>query len=396
MHPSEGIRCAKSCALKGRRIVLGITGSIAAVESFELARELIRHGADVHAVMSGEGEKLVTPAAMEFATGNEVVTELDGRAQHIQFFGDYPGRADLLLVSPCTANTLSKMALGIDDTPVTTMATVAIGSKVPVIAAPAMHLSMYEHPIVQKNLGTLRDIGVILVGPHFSGKKARIASVEEITEAAITALGRNDLKAKRVLVIGGSSEEPIDDVRVVTNNTTGESAVLLAQAARERGAEVEMWNGRMAFPVPGHIAQRRFRTVKDLLEMVPEIDHDIVLVPAALSDYAPVRTKGKVASGKKELTLKLAGLPKVLPTIRQKASKVVGFKAEVGVSEKELVRRARGRLDEHGLDLIVANDLRNVAPGRTRAFLVRKDGGEVPFEGSKRELADVILDEVLR
>ena len=130
MHPSEGIRSAKSRLLEGKRIVLGITGSIAAVECFNLARELIRHGADVQAVMSPEALKLVTPEAMRFATGNEVITELDGRTQHVDLLGSYDDHADLLLIFPCTANTLSKMALGIDDTAVTTMSTIAIGGGV--------------------------------------------------------------------------------------------------------------------------------------------------------------------------------------------------------------------------------------------------------------------------
>jgi phosphopantothenoylcysteine decarboxylase/phosphopantothenate--cysteine ligase len=395
MHPSESLRGTKGHELEGRRIVLGITGSIAAVESFELVRELVRHGAEVHVVMSREGAKLVTPCAMEFASGNVVITELTGKAEHVSLLGDYPGKADLLLVSPCTANTISKMALGIDDTPVTTMATIAIGSRVPVMVAPAMHLSMYQHPAVQRNVAALQEMGVEIIGPHVEGKKARVATVEEITDRVLAKLSKNDLRGRRVLVIGGASEEPIDRVRVVTNGGTGETAVQLARAAVLRGAEVELWTGRMLVPVPAAFRRREFRRVEDLLAMAGDADHDVILVPASLSDYAPVPSEGKVPSGRQELVVRMRGLPKVLPALRKRAKVLVGFKAEVGVTRAELVKRARGRLKEHMLDVVVANDLNDVTATDTKAIILTADG-EVDFEGSKRELADKVLDEVVK
>jgi phosphopantothenoylcysteine decarboxylase/phosphopantothenate--cysteine ligase len=170
MHPSESLRGSRSNLLSGKRIVLGITGSIAAVECFELARELIRHGANVQAVMSENAMNLVTPWAMEFATGNEVIDVIDGRVQHVALLGDVPDKADLLLIAPCTANTMSKIACGIDDTPVTTMATTALGSKVPIIVAPAMHITMFTNPIIQQNLERLRQAGVEFLGPRMEGK----------------------------------------------------------------------------------------------------------------------------------------------------------------------------------------------------------------------------------
>lgn len=396
MHPSESIRSAKGRQLEGRRIVLGMCGSIAAVESFDLVRELVRYGAEVHVVMTPEAEKLMTPYTMEFASGHPVITALTGAVEHVSLLGDYPGRADLLLVSPCTANTLSKMALGIDDTPVTTMATIAIGSHIPVLVAPAMHLAMYQNAAVQRNLRTLREMGVGMIGPMVQGKKARIATVEEITDRVLAALSKGDLKGRRVLVIGGSSEEKIDNVRVITNTGTGETAVQMARAAQERGARVELWAGRMSVPVPTGIEHRSFRSVEDLLEMVEEVDHDAVIVPASLSDYAPVKAEGKVPSGKKGWTIRLRPLAKVLPDLRGRTKVLVGFKAEVGVGHKELIDRARSRLAEHGLDVIVANDLEDVGPERTSAVVITADGREFQHEGSKRGLADKVLDEVVK
>jgi phosphopantothenoylcysteine decarboxylase/phosphopantothenate--cysteine ligase len=394
MHPSEGIRSAKSRLLEGKRIVLGITGSIAAVECFNLARELIRHGADVQAVMSPEALKLVTPDAMRFATGNEVITELDGRTQHVDLFGSYDDHADLLLIFPCTANTLSKMALGIDDTAVTTMSTIAIGGGVPVIVAPAMHASMLEHPAVKKNMNTLREMGVEFVGPRMEEKKAKVATVEEIAAAVARRLGPMDLAGRKVFVIGGASEEPIDDVRVITNRSTGETAVQLAMAAWLRGADVELWAGRMSHPVPSYIERRDFQSVRDLLDMVNGEAKDIVIVPAALSDYAARPSRGKIPSNLDSLRIDLEPLPKVLPALRHSARVLVGFKAEVGPSDDELLRRARARMEEYGLDLIVANDLGKVSKGETSSFLLRSDGTVERYEGSKEGLAHRILDEV--
>ncbi|HHT75136.1 MAG: bifunctional phosphopantothenoylcysteine decarboxylase/phosphopantothenate--cysteine ligase CoaBC [Methanomassiliicoccaceae archaeon] len=394
MHPSEGIRSAKSRLLEGKRIVLGITGSIAAVECFNLARELIRHGADVQAVMSPEALKLVTPDAMRFATGNEVITELDGRTQHVDLLGSYDDHADLLLIFPCTANTLSKMALGIDDTAVTTMSTIAIGGGVPVIVAPAMHASMLEHPAVKKNMNTLREMGVEFVGPRMEEKKAKVATVEEIAAAVARRLGPMDLAGRKVFVIGGASEEPIDDVRVITNRSTGETAVQLAMAAWLRGADVELWAGRMSHPVPSYIERRDFQSVRDLLDMVNGEAKDIVIVPAALSDYAARPSRGKIPSNLDSLRIDLEPLPKVLPALRHSARVLVGFKAEVGPSDDELLRRARARMEEYGLDLIVANDLGKVSKGETSSFLLRSDGTVERYEGSKEGLAHRILDEV--
>ena len=393
MHPSESIRGMKSARLKDKRIVLAITGSIAAVECLELARELIRHGADIHAVLSKDGAKLITPWAMEFATGHPAIVELDGRVQHVDLLGDSPDRADLLLIAPCTANTLSKVAVGIDDTPVTTMATIALGTGVPMLIAPAMHASMLNNPFVQENIVRLRGVGVGFIGPRMEGKKAKIADNEEIVAQVIRTLNGGGYEGKKVLIIGGSSEEPIDDMRIITNRGTGETAVELAKAAFFQGAEVELWMGRCQMPLPNYIPTKRFVTVEDLLGLVDGLDHDLVLVPAALSDYAPSRKKGKLASDQGGMTLELKAVPKVLPKIVGKA-KVVGFKAESGVRDEVLISRAMERLERHGLDAMVANDLRNVRMGTTEVYLVERGSNPIMLKGNKSEVAWGIMAEL--
>ena len=395
MHPTDGLRGTKDKKLEGRRIVLGVTGSIAAVESFELARDLIRHGAQVHAVLSQEALNLITPWSMEFATGNEVIDMIDGRVQHVSLLGNSPDKADLYLIAPCTANTISKIACGIDDTSVTTMATTALGSGTPVLIAPAMHLAMFQNPIIQKNVRLLQEVGVQFVGPRIENKKAKIATNEELVEAVIRTLGKKDMTGKRVLVIGGSSEEAIDEMRIITNKGSGETAIEIATAAFERGAEVELWMGRASVGMPSFIETKRFVSVTDLTRMIKKADQDVVIVPAALSDFAPARSKGKIPSDEKDVVLRLCSLPKVLDILRLRAKVLVGFKAEHGIPEKELKAKARKRLKEASLDLIVANDLRDVSAGKTKAFILRSNGKERKVDGSKSELAETIMDEII-
>lgn len=395
MHPSESIRSEKSRLLAGKHVVLGITGSIAAVQCFELTRELIRHGAKVTVVMSQEATRLITPCSMEFASGQPVITEISGGVEHVDFCGS-SGEADMLLIAPCTANTLSKIATGIDDTPVTTMATTAIGSGIPVIIAPAMHGAMYNHPMVREHLKSLARLGVETVGPRSGGEKAKMAGIDEIVARVIRRLGRNDFMGIKTLVIGGSSEEPIDRMRIITNRGTGETALELALAAFMRGADVELWMGRHSVSLPDFMRIRRFTSVRDLIEMADGIRYDLVLVPAALSDFGFEETEGKIPSLNGPLTLTLKPLPKVLPELRRRAAVLVGFKAEYDVDDEELERRARERLESIPLEAVVANDLKKVKPGSTDVTILLKGGDVIRATGTKREVAHIILDNVLK
>src|SRR4030043_1230615 len=165
MHPVEDIRGNKSQLLEEKIIISAVTGSIAAVETIKLARELIRHGAEIIPVMSPAATKVIHPDSLWFATGKKPIVELSGATEHVSYCGRVKEPADILLICPCTANTISKIAYGIDDTSVTTFATTAIGSKIPVVIVPAMHLSMYDHKIIQKNLKKLKEIDIIFIEP---------------------------------------------------------------------------------------------------------------------------------------------------------------------------------------------------------------------------------------
>jgi phosphopantothenoylcysteine decarboxylase/phosphopantothenate--cysteine ligase len=394
MHPANHLRGSKSGKLAGRRIVLGVTGSIAAVECVKLSRELIRNGADVHAVMSKDAQGIIHPWALEFATGNPVTTEIDGRVQHVSFCGEVPDRADILLIAPATANTISKMAFGIDDTPVTTFATTAIGGGMPVLVVPAMHGSMMAHKIVLENIEKLKSIGVRFLMPKIEESKAKMPAIDYIVSSVISLVGKRDLVGKKVLVIAGATEEPIDDIRVVTNRSTGETGVELARAAYERGADVELWMGRCETEIPGYISTTRFSTFSSLWDLSKKAKHDIVLFPAAVSDFTPKKVKGKISSERTSITVTLDGNPKLIDKMKGKF--VVGFKAQVNMKDEDLVKEAMALMKRSGCSLVVANSVENVKKGHTKVVMVTPDGTAEELEGTKFEVADRILDRVAR
>lgn len=394
MHPAEHLRGSKSDKLKGRKIVLGITGSIAAVESVKLCRELIRHGAEVHVVMSKDAQTIIHPWAMEFASGRPVTTEIDGRVQHVSFCGDVPDRADLLLIAPATANTISKMACGVDDTTVTTFATTALGTGIPVMVVPAMHHTMMAHKIVLENIVKLEKHGVFFLSPKVEESKAKMPEIDYIISSVIAAIGRRDLAKRKVLVIAGSTEEPIDDIRMVTNRSSGETGVELARAAHERGADVELLMGRCDTDIPGHIKTVRFTSFSDLAKKLKGRRFDIVLFPAAVSDYSPKKVEGKMPSDEGSLTLVMRRNPKLIDGL--KAKLVVGFKAQAKTSDQKLVGESMKLIKRSKCDLVVANLVEQVKPGKTRVLLVEKDGTAEELQGTKWQVADKIIDRIVR
>jgi phosphopantothenoylcysteine decarboxylase/phosphopantothenate--cysteine ligase len=394
MHPADHLRSTKSDKLKGRKIVLGVTGSIAAVECVKLCRELIRNGAQVHAVMSKDAQRIIHPWALEFATGNAVTTEIDGRVQHVSFCGDVPDRADLLLIAPATANTISKMAFGIDDTSVTTFATTAIGVRMPVMVVPAMHGSMMAHKVVLENMKKLRSLGVRVLMPRMEESKAKMPSIEYIVSSVISVIGKRDLVGKKVLVMAGATEEPIDDIRVVTNRSSGETGVELARAAYERGASVELWMGRCETGIPEYINTTRFSSFDSLARLAKKAKHDIVLFPAAVSDYSAKKVEGKIPSDQDSLMITLRRNPKLID--RMKGRFVVGFKAQAKMKDEDLVKEALALMKRSKCALVVANSVENVKKGKTKVIVVTPDGTIEELEGTKSEVADRIIDRVAR
>jgi phosphopantothenoylcysteine decarboxylase / phosphopantothenate---cysteine ligase len=394
MHPAEEIRGVKSAFLKDKRIVLAVTGSIAAVETIRLARELIRHGASVIPVMTPAATRIIHPDALWFATGKQPIVELTGETEHVSFCGRVKDPVDLLLIAPSTANTISKIALGIDDTAVTTFATTAIGSKRPIIIVPAMHLSMYDHDIVQENVHRLKKQGIEFIDPFFKDNKAKLASNEEIVARVIKRIGPNQLHGKKVLIIGGSTEEAIDDVRCLTNKSSGRTAVSLAKHAYFNGATVSFWYGQSNTIVPNFIQTTRFTNVSDVKRLVRETSldsFDYIMVCAALSDYIPEKKQGKIDSTTKEISIHTHAAEKILPLIRKYApsSKIIGFK--LAETKKEAITKAQQLLSEIPLNAVVANTITSIGSSKQTVWIIDRSDKTIDFTGSKEEVTKNII-----
>lgn len=397
MHPADEIRGVKSKLLSKKKIVLGITGSIAAVECVKLARELIRHGAEVIPVTTPCATKIVHPDAIEFATGKKPIMELTGKTEHVYFCGKVKDRVDLVLISPCTANTISKIAHGVDDTSVTTFATTAVGSKIPILIVPAMHLSMYDHKIVQKNIQICKKIGIDFVEPVIQGTKAKMANSYEIVDYSIRQICKNELKNKKVLIIGGATAESIDDVRIITNKSSGKTSYFLAKNAFYKGADVEVWSGWASKPIPNYIKSEKFENVNDLLNLLKKKDlkkFDIIIVCVAIADYIPKKQKGKIPSGKTKLLLELSPAPKLIAGLRKKApnSKIVGFKVEE--NKKQLKEKAFNLLKKNKLDFVIANTISGFSNDENEIVIIDKKGKSISKKGTKEHLSTIILDAV--
>lgn len=401
MHPSEEIHLKKSEKLSGKRIALGITGSVGAVQCVRFIRELIRHGAQVIPVMSKAARQIITPDSIRFAAGREPICEITGDVEHVRFCGSDRDKVDLFLVAPCTANAISKMALGISDTPVTLFAVTALGNDIPLMILPAMHATMYEHPSIKRNMKGLEDMGAVFIRPIMREKKAKIANMDLALENVIRILGTRDLENREVLVIAGSTAEPIDDVRMLTNRSSGNTGISLAVSAFERGAEVEMWYGLGRANPPHFIKTKRFDTIDSLISMVDYtkfFTYDIIINCAAISDYTVQKEKGKIRSGKEQMVLPLKPTPSVIGKIRKKAKGryMVGFKLESDLPKRGLIDRGKKKLLDIGLDMIVANNIQDVKRDKAKIYIIGKDHDYRTAQGSKMENANVIFDEILK
>jgi phosphopantothenoylcysteine decarboxylase/phosphopantothenate--cysteine ligase len=395
MHPADEIRGIKSKLLFKKRIILAVTGSIAAVETIKLARELIRHGADVYPVMSQSATKIIHPDSLWFASGKKAIVELTGATEHVSFCGKVEKPVDLLLICPCTANTISKIARGIDDTSVTTFATTAIGSGVPIMIIPAMHLSMYDHKIVQKNIEKCKKMGIKFIEPIIEKNVAKMVEIDEIVSNVIREIGKKDFLKKKILIIGGPTAEKIDDVRIITNLSSGKTAVSLAKNAFFRGADVELLYGLGKEIVPNYIKKINFESVNELDKILKKINlkvFDFIILCAALSDYLPKKQKGKIKSKKEKFVLEMIPAQSIISKLRKMApkSKIIGFKLEE--KKANLKEKAMNLLKNNDLDFVVANLINGLNKDQNEIWIFDKKGKTFYKKGKKEELADYILD----
>ena len=360
-HPSLDIVSSHGVELSGKRIVLCVAGSVAAYKAIELARLLMRHGADVTCVTSNAATKLIQPDYFKWATGNEVITKLTGELEHIRL-ADY-NQSDLIIVYPATANTLGKLANGIDDTPISTVLTVGFGSKIPILMCLAMHDSMYENSAVKRNIQFLKN-KIEFISPQMIEGKAKAPESEDVLEYVLKKFGFSSaLKNKKVLMTAGPTIEHIDPVRVITNQSTGKTGVSLASELISAGAKVTLVYGPGEEKPPNGAKIINVLSSKEMLNAVKielKKKFDIVIMTAAVADYIPTNpSKKKIKSSKNEIKISLKKAPKIIDQIKkfQKNVLLVGFKAETNLTKNQLIKSAQKKLKESSSDMIVANDI---------------------------------------
>jgi phosphopantothenoylcysteine decarboxylase/phosphopantothenate--cysteine ligase len=378
--------------LDGVNVALGVTGSIAAVKTVELAHELRRRGATVRGVMTESAQGIIHPWALEFATDNPVVTEITGSVEHVELCGR-EGWADVFLVAPATANTVGKMAAAIDDSTVTTCATTALGADVPVVVAPAMHEPMYDHPGVLDTIDRVESWGVSFVDPRIEEGKAKIATEDAIVTETARAANPDPLADSHVVVTSGATTESIDPVRTLSNRASGRTGRAVARACHVLGAEVTLVHD--ATRAGSEAGDPPYATVEDVesaAEMLDGVlahagDADALVSVAAISDYTVERHGEKIKSGSDELTLELSPTPKLIDTVREEYPNltIVGFKVETEGGDETLVERARETLDRADLAFVVGNSADVMGETETRVLFVDADDTET-YAGSKEGL----------
>ena len=390
-------------ALRGARVVLGVTGGIASYKAVEIARHLGKAGARVQALMTDAAQRFVTPATFAAITHRSVPTDVFDSPElvvHVRLARD----ADVIVVAPATANVIAKMAHGIADDLLTN---VLLNATVPLVVAPAMHTEMWEHAATQENVRTLRERGAIIVDPE-EGELAggdegvgRLADPILIVEAVAEALARgHDLAGVRVIVTAGGTQEPIDPVRYISNRSSGKMGFALAREAANRGAAVTLISAPTSLPVPDRVEIIRVKTAQEMRDaVVARFDEaDVVVKAAAVADF-----KAKTVAGGK---IKKANAPSSIelePTVdiaaelgaMKKRQILVGFAAETD----DHIQAARKKLQSKNLDFIVLNDVRATDAGfevdTNRVVILGADGAEeeVPLQ-LKTGIAQVIWDKV--
>lgn len=378
-------------------IVLCVTGSIAAVESVKLARELRRQGANVKCFMSDDACNIIHPNTMEFATGQDVVLELTGGIEHVKY-----AQADLILVAPATANLISKFAYKIADNPISTLLITAFGYSTPIIFVPSMHDSMYA--AVSENIQKVKDDGIVFIEPKREEGKAKFPNIHDITLQSLRETSEGKLRDKKFLISAGGTYEEIDSVRGITNRSSGKMGLEIAKEAFIRGADVTVVTGRMEVHVPKVFKRVRVESTEEMkgeiIKMLPE--NDVFVSAAAVSDFTVEKTssgKANKISSEEDLTLNLKLAPKILNLVKKINPKIflVGFKAEYNVTEDELVFLARNRIKSSGADFIVANDVSVEGAGfgsdKNQVIIVDGDTFTVPLT-SKTEIAQKIIAKI--
>jgi len=386
-----------------RNLVLGVSGSIAAYKAVDLASKLTQAGVNVHTVMTQNATKLVSPLSFSAITGRPAAIDTFAAQERFSIGHiSLAELADVVLIAPATANVIAKIASGIADDLLTTT---VLASRAPLIIAPAMHTAMWEDAATKANVEALRSRGATFIGPAIgrlaSGGfgRGRFAPIGEILGLTLKVLGRDgDLAGKRIVVTAGGTREPIDPVRFIGNRSTGRMGYAIAEAARDRGAEVVLISAPNELPRPGGVETVEVSSAGEMHDAVSSaLPADSLIMAAAVADYAPTEVaKEKIKKGPEEMTLTLERTADILKGVTDVRVKV-GFAAE----SEDLIENARRKLIEKELDFIVANDITEPGSGfgstENRVTMIDRSGiiEELPLL-PKRKVAERILDRVVQ
>lgn len=395
--------------LSGKRILLGVTGSIAAFKAADLASKLTQAGAEVDVILTGAGEKFITPLTFQSVTGRRAYTDEDlwGNEAHIVHIS-LGKKADLLVIAPCTANTIAKLARGVADNLLTVT---ALAATCPLLIAPAMDGGMYDHPATQQNLKTLQTRSVRVAGPA-AGRLAsgssgvgRMIEPMEILGHIRIALGKNGkLTGKKIIVTAGGTQEAIDPVRVITNHSSGKQGYALAQAALDAGADVTLVTAPTALTPPVGAKVVHIKSAQNMLDALMNESADALIMAAAAADFRPKETaKDKIKKRDGIPQIPLEGAPDILKAVSGSGSGEKRFKVMVGFAaeSQDLLQNASEKLKSKGLDFIAANDISardaGFAVETNRIALLFADGRQelLPLM-SKSEAAEKIVEHIAR
>lgn len=388
--------------LSGRRILLGVTGSIAAYKSVALLRRLISLGADVTVVMTDAAKRFVGPLTFQTLSGHPVYDDpFDPREEILHL--TLADAADVFLIAPATANTIAKLAAGSADD---LLSALALSARCPVILAPAMDAVMWEHRLVQRNLDALRDAGVTVVAPETGALASgligpgRLASEDALIAALETRVGHGTWSRERVVVTAGPTSEPLDPVRTITNRSSGKMGYALAAAAYRRGAAVTLISGPTRLAPPAGVEVVPVETAADMRRAVLERCEKatVLIMAAAVADFRPASARpGKIKKGATPLTVELIPTEDILAAVTERRWDlfVVGFAAET----EHAIERASEKLKAKRLDVIVANDVSVPGIGfgadQNEVTLIDRGGGVVQVPRlPKPAVAERILDRV--
>ncbi|MFM8876952.1 MAG: bifunctional phosphopantothenoylcysteine decarboxylase/phosphopantothenate--cysteine ligase CoaBC [Anaerolineae bacterium] len=395
--------------LSNKHILLGVTGSIAAYKAADLASKLTQAGAKVDVILTGAGEKFLTPLTYQSVTGRKAYTDKDlwGDEAHVMHIS-LGKTADLLVIAPCTADTLAKLAHGIADNLLTVT---ALAATCPILIAPAMDGGMFDHPATQENLKTLQTRGVLVAGPAAGHLASGMSGVGRMLEPMDIlghirmALGKNGkLAGKKVVITAGGTQEAIDPVRVITNHSSGKQGYALAQAALDAGAEVTLITTPTALTPPIGADVVNVKSVQDMLDALLHEKADALIMAAAGADFRPVnvaKDKLKKRDGIPQIQLEAA--PDILKTLSSQSGEKKRFNVTVGFAaeSRDLLANASEKLRTKGLDLIAANDISandaGFAVETNRITLLFANGTQesLPLM-SKSEVAEKIIEHIAR